>query len=103
MDLASSAWSAKLARASGPSGESSHQSSARKPPDLPEAAHAMSERSTTVTSTPRRARKYAVAAPITPAPHTTTERGAVTRDLLDDGLAHHLPEEVARRTARRAR
>src|SRR5216684_3819630 len=46
-----------LARASGPSGESSHQSSARNPPDLPEAAHATPVRSTMVTATPRCARK----------------------------------------------
>src|SRR5687767_11448221 len=78
MCLARSACSAKLARARGPSGESSHQSSARKPPDLPEAAHATAERSHTVTRTPRSDRKYATAAPMTPAPHTTTCRGELT-------------------------
>src|SRR5207245_6817660 len=35
----------------------------------------MPVRSTTVTATPRRARKYATEAPITPAPQTTTRRG----------------------------
>ena len=54
--LGSAAWSAKLRRASGPTGEPSHQSSARKPPDLPDAAHATPVRSTTVTRTPRRVR-----------------------------------------------
>src|SRR5262245_9422901 len=109
MSLANSACSAKLARASGPSGESSHQSSARKPPDLPDAAQATPERSTTVTSTPRRARKYAVAAPMTPAPQTTTCRGRITLDsswrpwLVDDRLADHLPEKVACGSTRRTR
>src|SRR2546425_13311966 len=41
-------------------------------------AQATPERSTTVTATPRSARKYATDAPTTPAPHTTTCRGAVT-------------------------
>src|SRR5215475_13987026 len=47
-----------------------------KPPDFPEAAQATPVRSTTVTAIPRSERKYATAAPITPAPHTTTRRGA---------------------------
>src|SRR5262249_21867842 len=44
----------------------------RKPPDLPEAAQATPERSTTVTRTSRRARKYVTDAPMTPAPQTRT-------------------------------
>src|SRR5262249_61200182 len=47
-----------------------------KPPDFPEAAHATPVRSTTVTAIPRSEKKYATAAAITPAPHTTTRRGA---------------------------
>ena len=43
----------KLRRASGASGVPSHQSSARKPPDFPEAAQAMPVRSTTTASTCR--------------------------------------------------
>ena len=50
---------AKLRRASASSGLPAHQSSARKPPALPDAAQATPLRSTTVTSTPRRLRKYA--------------------------------------------
>src|SRR5215510_14911645 len=46
---------------------------------------------------------------MTPAPQTTTCRGAVIFDpswlpsLVDDRLAHHLPEQVARGATRRAR
>jgi class 3 adenylate cyclase len=54
---ASSACSAKLRRANGASGEPSHQSRARKPPDFPDAAHATPVRSMTVALTPRQLRK----------------------------------------------
>ena len=64
-------WRSKLARAKDPTGLPSHQSKARKPPALPEAAHATADCSTRVTETPFLARKYAVQTPITPPPHTT--------------------------------
>src|SRR5438874_8165341 len=64
-----------------------------KPPDLPDAAHATPVRSTTVTRTPRSERKYATAAPMTPAPQTTTCRGAVT----GAGRRSELPVLVPRR------
>jgi hypothetical protein len=54
----------------------SHQSSARKPPDFPEAAQATAVRSTTMTSAPRRLRKYATAAPMTPPPQIKTRTAA---------------------------
>ena len=47
----------KLRRASASSGVPAHQSRARNPPALPEAAAATSVRSTTKTSIPRRLRK----------------------------------------------
>src|SRR5690606_18663536 len=61
-----------LRRASASSGVPSHQSCARKPPALPEAAQATAVRSTTSTSAPRRARNKATDAPITPPPQTRT-------------------------------
>ena len=55
-----------------------------KNPGTPDAAHAISERSTTVAATPRRERKYAIAAPITPPPQITTcaARALVHREKL---------------------
>jgi hypothetical protein len=49
-----------------------HQSRARNPPAFPEAAEAISVPSATITSTPRRLRKYAAQAPMTPPPQITT-------------------------------
>ena len=54
---ASSACRAKLRRASRPRAVPSHQSSARKPPDLPEAAQATPVRSTTIDLDPTQAEK----------------------------------------------
>src|SRR5204863_7381602 len=68
----------KEATSTGPSAEPSHPSSTRNPPDVPGAAKATPDRSTTETATPRTARKYATDAPTTPAPQTTTCRGGVT-------------------------
>lgn len=75
-------WRSKLARAKDPTGLPSHQSKARKPPALPEAAHATADCSTMVTETPFLARKYAVQTPITPPPHTTA-RFAIGFDELE--------------------
>src|SRR5262249_5963434 len=100
MSLASSACSAKLARASGPSGEPSHQSSARKPPDLPDAAQATPERSTTVTRTPRRARKYVIDAPMTPAPQTRTWARGLANSEGGLGPLPNLPRTQADRAKR---
>src|SRR5215470_3076114 len=65
-----------------------------KPPDLPEAAHATPVRSSTVTRTPRRERKYATPEPMTPAPQTTTCRGALTPATSRSKLPVLVPRRV---------
>src|SRR5262249_2457664 len=67
----SSAWSSKLRRANRSSELPRHQSSARKPPDLPDAAPPTTCRSMTIGRPPCRLVKYAIAAPIAPPPQIT--------------------------------
>ena len=84
---ASCSWSLKDSRCRGWVTEPSPQPPARNPPDLPDAAAAISTRSTTVHGTPRLERKYAQLFPMMPPPSTTTFLSARASGVGDDDAA----------------